>query len=316
MIVKRGDDLAMTTNVTASLSKNVPKRDRCMTPTPTLSNTVERMLACPCCHGSVSADTTEIRCTSAVCEFRGAISGEVVIMSSAPVESFFDERFERMRHEGQGECVMEMCCGTQAPRILPHLVSGSVVLDVGCGFQFPFERDPACFLIGLDASLATVRAHETLDLRVYGTSTAIPLPDASVDTIILSYSLHHMTGLSVRANYRIAVDVLRELNRVLKPGGVIFILEIHPWLPVWLAEKQLWTLARRVLGSKLDMFFWFDQELAGLIRSTLPRVRLEVTHAPTRWFSVLAPIFSIRWLQVPRFMYPFSVVMYQLSKYA
>jgi len=90
---------------------------------------------------------------------------------------------------------------------LAGLGADSLVVNVGCGVVRRFE--------------ATCRArYMATDLRVLGNvdfasdATSIPLSDHSVDTVIALELLEHVTD---------PVAVLRELARVLKPGGTVIV---------------------------------------------------------------------------------------------
>lgn len=57
-----------------------------------------------------------------------------------------------------------------------------------------------------------------------GTGEAIPLPSASVDTVTIAFGIRNVTRID---------DALREIHRVLKPGGRFLCLEFStPWAPV------------------------------------------------------------------------------------
>jgi demethylmenaquinone methyltransferase/2-methoxy-6-polyprenyl-1,4-benzoquinol methylase len=59
---------------------------------------------------------------------------------------------------------------------------------------------------------------------VEGTAEAIPYADASVDTVTVSFGLRNTTSLEAS---------LREIRRVLKPGGRLLCLEFsRPWAPL------------------------------------------------------------------------------------
>jgi len=57
-----------------------------------------------------------------------------------------------------------------------------------------------------------------------GEAEAIPLPDDSVDTVTISFGIRNVTRLE---------DALKEILRVLKPGGRLLCLEFsRPWKPI------------------------------------------------------------------------------------
>ena len=131
------------------------------------------------------------------------------------------------------------------------------VLEVGCGTgQIAAEllrRDPSLAYVGVDLSpemLELARAR----LTAYGpratlrtaAAAAIPADDDSVDAAFGVDVLHHVPD---------RVAALRELRRVVRPGGRVVFLEGNPIFPVTLAlalaqreERGLLSISRRSLA--------------------------------------------------------------------
>lgn len=89
-----------------------------------------------------------------------------------------------------------------------------VLLDVGCG-QMPYkhlimEGGLVWKYIGLD--LANNPTHDN-NPDVLWDGIKIPLPDGSMDSVLLTEVLEHCPD---------PVELLREIHRVIKPGGKIF----------------------------------------------------------------------------------------------
>ncbi len=80
------------------------------------------------------------------------------------------------------------------------------ILDVGCG-QKPYQRFFKGIYMGIDHEQNT-KADIVCD------STSIPLPDNSFDGILATQVLEHTADVP---------GTLREINRLLKPGGICFI---------------------------------------------------------------------------------------------
>src|SRR5438067_2395827 len=100
-------------------------------------------------------------------------------------------------------------------RVIP---CGAEVLDVGCGNGFIAHHLSAMLgtsVVGIDVSGATQAA---IDYRQYD-GAQFPLPDKSVDAVLLCYVLHHAQDVSA---------VLAEMKRVLRPGGLAVIYEDIP----------------------------------------------------------------------------------------
>jgi len=282
-----------------------------MDKTTTLEQDVERLLACPRCLSKLEARGGTISCRADGCEFLGAIAEGVVLAGETNHVSFFDDRHQVMQRGNEGEGVRCLCYERQARFVQPYLAPGAVVLDAGCGPALPYTKDPGCFLIGIDPSIESVRANEALDLRVYGTAAALPIPNHSLDAVLCFYSIHHVVGSTVRDTHADVRKVLSEFSRVIKPGGHLLIFEVSPWWPFWLAEQMTWDTAKRILKSKLDMYFWSAASLSAVAQEVFPNAKLTIKSFGTSSLSTFPPIFAHPWLRVPRFLYPFHVRSYQ-----
>ena len=141
-------------------------------------------------------------------------------------------------------------------------MEGRCVLDAGCG-DGAYSLAAAgrgALVTGVDLSedmLAAARARSAargiaVDWR-QGDVMALPFPDSSFDLAMA------ITLLCLVPDPRRAV---RELSRVLVPGGRLVIGELHRW--------SLWTLQRRVRGWAGDSFwrsarFWTASALRDLL---------------------------------------------------
>lgn len=104
------------------------------------------------------------------------------------------------------------------------LAPGMHVADVGTGTGLVAREavrilgDPAA-VTGVDPSpgmLANARLPQGVRL-LEGSAERVPLPDAAVDFLSMGYALRHVSDLEI---------AFREFRRVLRPGGVVCILEI------------------------------------------------------------------------------------------
>ena len=131
---------------------------------------------------------------------------------------------------------MQLALERRALRTLVALVeisSSDALLDVGTGTG-AFLRELACAgvrparAIGVDPSdrmLARARAVVPAGTELRrADARALPLPDASFDVGTAAYLLHLLTA-DVRA------EVLRELGRVLVPGGRLGVVTVAPPTP-------------------------------------------------------------------------------------
>ena len=103
-------------------------------------------------------------------------------------------------------------------------IKGPLVLDVGCGWNITggeiIKNNPEVEkVIGVDIEpqAQDVTLPKGVSFKLMPDSLSIPMPDNSVDTAIISFVLHHVEVDNVR--------FMQEVNRVLKPGGRVIILE-------------------------------------------------------------------------------------------
>lgn len=117
-----------------------------------------------------------------------------------------------------------------------HLCPGMRVLDVGCGLgstvRFLRRHFGVCAL-GLD--LAPGTEHPSLPL-IQGNADALPLPPDSMDAVFCEcvLSLQHDPG-----------KVLRELHRVLRPGGMFGLSDLYR-----IAEGQTKAACPTIPGNR------------------------------------------------------------------
>lgn len=114
------------------------------------------------------------------------------------------------------------------------LRAGQRLLDIGCGTGSLLvalkRRAPEARVTGLDpdpkalsrARAKAQRAGLTIELD-RGFSDRLPYPDRSFDHVFSSFMFHHLQAQEKRAT-------LREVLRVLRPGGVLHLLDFrdHP----------------------------------------------------------------------------------------
>jgi len=100
------------------------------------------------------------------------------------------------------------------------------ILDIGCntgrGGQRLYELNPSLQIYGLDCVQERLNAlPDCYSNRIYGLSTAIPMDDQSIDTIVAGEFIEHL--------YPIDVDkTLCEFQRVLKIGGRLLLTTPNP----------------------------------------------------------------------------------------
>jgi demethylmenaquinone methyltransferase/2-methoxy-6-polyprenyl-1,4-benzoquinol methylase len=174
----------------------------------------------------------------------------------------------------------------QDPRWRRFLVScvdagpADTVLDVATGtgaVAGELLRQKGCTVVGLDQSpemLAEARRRIPSHVElVEGTAERLPFPDASFDALTFTYLLRYVSDPAA---------TLRELARVVRPGGTIAGLEFAVphgvWRPLWelyvrvglpLAGRVIspgWAAVGDFLGPSIRTFYrrWPEQRLLEL----------------------------------------------------
>jgi|GEM_PF-1118753 len=271
---------------------------------------VEKYLACPWCHRAVTVSAELISCTS--CQFTGTLKEQVAVVMQDSTLSFFDNKFTVMEAAQLSRGgAWALCIERQAALLEKHLAPGQVILDVGCGPRLPYTPPNDSFVIGLEPSFPSVRANRQVDLRVCGTATEMPLPSGSVDVAVAFYSIHHMVGQTTSDNQAIVAKAFAELNRVLKPGGQLFVFEMTPYRPVYRMQRFAWNLAKRLLGGRLDMYFRSAESMADFGTAAMSGAQLEEIDFPCSAFETFPPIFSLPWFRLPKVLYPLNARLYK-----
>jgi SAM-dependent methyltransferase len=124
---------------------------------------------------------------------------------SAPLTvRYFDCWVARMLDEIpsslDGELVELMCGGAEVCRRLPARFTAALALDLDVDMVEQAARDLAA------------RGERRVTL-VCGTAARVPLPDACTSVVVVQGALHHARP--------VLGDILREIHRILKPGGVL-----------------------------------------------------------------------------------------------
>ena len=272
---------------------------------------MQQHLACPKCHAEIRVSDQLYRCLS--CGNEGQLRDNVFLVSPLETGHYFDDLHKVMQEGNESPEIREMCYSKQSKLLEQMIRPGDVVVDIGCGPSIHFERPHDCVIIGVDPSFDSIRANRQLDIRVFGSAVSMPLRDASVDRISLFYSIHHMVGKTVTENQDNVAAALRECGRVMRVGGTLVVFDMSPWWPAWHAQKLVWNSARKILGGKLDMFFWRDGVLRQLADTAFPGKKVESETFKVSPFLVFPPVFSLPGLKVPRFLYPFDTKMYKWS---
>jgi ubiquinone/menaquinone biosynthesis C-methylase UbiE len=145
-----------------------------------------------------------------------------------------------------------------------HLGIGMSVLELGCGTGY-FTRELArsgADVVAIDISpelLEIARANCSAPNIRYEIQNAYELsyPDAVFDSVVGSSILHHLE----------IEEAIREIYRVLKPGGTIYFTEPNMLNPQIAIQKNVPWIKRK-LGDSPDETAFFRQSLRRLLEQT------------------------------------------------
>lgn len=133
-------------------------------------------------------------------------------------------------------------------RLEQHLSSSSHIVEVGCGYGralgLLFEQGYRN-LLGLDPAPTMVEMARTnfpaIAFEVLDSPPQLPVPDDSVDALLL-FSL--LTCVPTDAGHR---DIVEEVGRVLKPGGLFYISDL--WLQSDERNRERYARDERMYGT-------------------------------------------------------------------
>lgn len=143
-------------------------------------------------------------------------------------------------------------------------VAGCRILDVGCGsglYAAELARRGAD-VVGFDSSARLVQharrqVGSVADLRVHDVRDPLDwIDDESIDRAVMALVLHHLED---------PVPALREIHRVLKPGGRLVVSTVHPladWRQVggsYFSDEMLddtWNAGWRVRFRRAPLTAW------------------------------------------------------------
>jgi SAM-dependent methyltransferase len=172
------------------------------------------------------------------------------------------ERYMHGHHESVLRVHSRRTIANSAAYLEPELTPGSRLLDIGSGpgtitVEFA-ERLAPGEVIGLDASAEVVEQAAALAAGLdlanvrfeVGDAYALPFPDDAVDIVHAHQVLQHLAD---------PVAALREMRRVVRPGGVVAIRDVdyglagwHPASPELADWLDLYQRVARANGGEPD----------------------------------------------------------------
>jgi ubiquinone/menaquinone biosynthesis C-methylase UbiE len=128
------------------------------------------------------------------------------------------------------------------------LASGRVLeVGMGSGPNLPFYTARATEVLGLDPhpkliDMATRQVSNVPAKTVVGSAESIPVEDASVDTVVTTWTLCTIPNVTA---------ALREMRRVLKPSGQLLFVEhgLSPDQGVRRWQHRLTPLSKKMIGG-------------------------------------------------------------------
>ena len=166
----------------------------------------------------------------------------------------------------------------------PKLSLGQV-LDLGCADSVHLQLFPDDSLkIGVDPSMEALQTSgkSVGSCLAAGDAASIPLKDKSINFVLASGLIHHVHGF--------LEEVMREVFRVLVPGGVLYIDEPNGRNPLW----------KLVLMSPIGR----EVDEGGTKPFTVPQMLKSANqfeHLDSMFYGLsLWPMWAVRWVVVLR----------------
>ncbi len=155
-----------------------------------------------------------------------------------------------------------------------HLKSGMKVLDIGTGpGTIPLnlkKHFPDVHFIGADISSAMIRTAKTHVLKVglqlplfVGDGESLPFGSGKVDGVVSLFAMHHMDRPE---------RLLQEIDRILKPDGLLLIIDFRRDMSQWLFTllNTIWrtvflfSTARKGFGESA-LSAWTQDEIQSIL---------------------------------------------------
>lgn len=181
-------------------------------------------------------------------------------MNETRTKAYYDDfagTYEVGRDRGYHALVDEL----EASTVIPFL-RGKRLLEVGCGTGLVLAKlaPHAASVVGVDLSPGMLALARERGLQVHeGSATALPFDDASFDVVCSFKVLAHVPDIEA---------ALREVARVLKPGGVAVLEFYNRWSIRYLARFA--AGARRIGRAHREDDIHTRWDTAATIRAAMP----------------------------------------------
>lgn len=179
----------------------------------------------------------------------------------------------------------------QRELILPNLLRlvkakrGEVIVDLACGQGF-FAREIAKLgakVIGVDISpelIEIAKQDKSVEYHVSPAENLTFIQNASIDKVIIVLSLQNIGN---------ANDVIREVNRVLKPKGKLFMVLNHPAFRIPKDSSWRWDEATKTQYRRLDSYISESREQIQMHPGEKPWEKTISFHRPLQaYFKLLS----------------------------
>lgn len=148
------------------------------------------------------------------------------------LNNFNEEQFEKQYVEQVYSQIAEHFDKTRYhswPKIrqfVDNLPSGITIYDIGCGNGRNMNIRPDCYFVGYDNNQQLIdQAVKKNHKCLLGNNLSLPINDHIAEAVMSIAVIHHF------CNQQRRIQALRELFRILKPGGQILIY-------VWAKEQE------------------------------------------------------------------------------
>lgn len=173
----------------------------------------------------------------------------------------------------------------QKKLILPNLIrlveakKEEVIVDLACG-QGYFSQEFAKLgarVIGVDISpelINIARQDKSVEYRVASADKLDFLQNSSVDKTVIILSLQNIENVS---------DVIREVSRVLKPKGKLYLVLNHPTFRIPKASSWGWD-DTKIQYRRLDAYLSESKEAIQMHPGDNPREKTTSFHRPLQFY--------------------------------